>query len=132
MRTTRPSARLPPVSRSSTPPRRIGFITLPQTSGYTTPPETGYTGRRGPMTKAPQVHTKLPSAVMNGAVSFDGLLESGELLTGTPTVSETVGVPVRSSPLSRSPSNETAPFMTALGSFVWTWGALVIGPRRPV
>lgn len=38
------------------------------------------------MVKAPQIHTKRSTAVMNGAVSFDELLESGETLTGTPTV----------------------------------------------
>jgi hypothetical protein len=41
------------------------------------------------MVKAPQIHTKHPSAVQNAAVSFDALLEPGETLTGTPTVTGT-------------------------------------------
>ncbi|MBX9584739.1 MAG: hypothetical protein K2X87_30920 [Gemmataceae bacterium] len=39
------------------------------------------------MTRAPQICTKHPAAAQNAAVSFDALLDPGELLTGTPTVS---------------------------------------------
>lgn len=39
------------------------------------------------MVKAPQIHIKHPAAAQNAAVSFDGLLEEGEELTGTPSVS---------------------------------------------
>jgi hypothetical protein len=37
------------------------------------------------MVKAPQIPTKHPDAVKNGAVSFAGQLDDGEALTGTPT-----------------------------------------------
>lgn len=38
------------------------------------------------MAKAPQINEKKVSEVRNAAVSFSGLLDSGEVLTGTPTV----------------------------------------------
>jgi len=38
--------------------------------------------------KAPQIHTKSVSAVRNIAYAFDDVLDSGELLTGTPTIAE--------------------------------------------
>lgn len=41
------------------------------------------------MVKAPQIHTKHPDSTQNASVSFDGLLEDGETLTGTPTVTAT-------------------------------------------
>lgn len=41
------------------------------------------------MTKVDTTHTKHPSEVRNCAVSFENVLDSGELLTGTPTVSAT-------------------------------------------
>lgn len=37
---------------------------------------------------APQIQCKTVSEIRNGAVSFVGKLDSGELLTGTPTVVE--------------------------------------------
>jgi len=40
------------------------------------------------MTKAIQTQQKTVSEVRNVAVSFSGKLDSGELLTGTPTVTE--------------------------------------------
>ena len=40
------------------------------------------------MSLAPQRNTKTVSEVRNVAVSFSGKLDSGELLTGTPTVTE--------------------------------------------
>lgn len=39
------------------------------------------------MTQAPQVQSKHPSETKTAGVSFVNLLESGESLTGTPTVS---------------------------------------------
>ncbi len=41
------------------------------------------------MSRAPQVYTKHPSEVRNCAVSLANVLDSGETLTGTPTVSAT-------------------------------------------
>lgn len=41
------------------------------------------------MAKATQVHTKHPSEVRNCSVSFANLLDTSELLTGTPTVTAT-------------------------------------------
>lgn len=38
------------------------------------------------MSKAPQRHIKTALEVRNVAVSFSGMLDEGELLTGTPTV----------------------------------------------
>lgn len=38
--------------------------------------------------KAPQIHTKTVSANRNIAFAFDDVLDSGELLTGTPTILE--------------------------------------------
>ena len=38
------------------------------------------------MSDAPQIHTKKVSATRNIAISYLDILESGELLTGTPTV----------------------------------------------
>ena len=38
---------------------------------------------------APQTHVKTASEVRTGAVSFDGKLETGETLTGTPTCTVT-------------------------------------------
>jgi hypothetical protein len=38
--------------------------------------------------QAPQVPDKTVSEVRNGAISFVGKLDEGELLTGTPTMSE--------------------------------------------
>ena len=38
--------------------------------------------------KAPQINTKAVSAGRNGAISFSGQLDVGELLTGTPTVED--------------------------------------------
>ena len=40
------------------------------------------------MSKAPQRNTKTVSEVRNTAVSFSGKLDSGELLTGTPVITE--------------------------------------------
>ena len=40
------------------------------------------------MSLAPQRNTKTVSEVRNSAVSFSGKLDDGELLTGTPTVTE--------------------------------------------
>lgn len=37
---------------------------------------------------APQIPTKTESEVLNGAISFVNRLDSGELLTGTPTITE--------------------------------------------
>jgi len=36
--------------------------------------------------KAPQINEKTANEARNGAISFSGKLDSGELLTGTPTV----------------------------------------------
>jgi len=41
------------------------------------------------MVKAPQIPTMNPAATKNAAISFDGELEAGESLTGTPTVTAT-------------------------------------------
>jgi hypothetical protein len=38
------------------------------------------------MARAPQIRTKHPDETRSAAVSFDDVLDSGELLTGTPTV----------------------------------------------
>jgi len=40
------------------------------------------------MAVAPQLQTKTVSGVRNVAVSFSNMLDSGELLTGTPTIAE--------------------------------------------
>jgi len=40
------------------------------------------------MSTAPQIQTKRVSETRNVAVSFSGLLDSSEVLTGTPTVTE--------------------------------------------
>jgi hypothetical protein len=46
-------------------------------------------GQRRTMAKANEVPEKHPSETRNCAVSFDQVLESGESLTGTPTVTAT-------------------------------------------
>jgi len=40
------------------------------------------------MSKAPQINTKTVSEVRNVAISFSGKLDSGELLTGTPVITD--------------------------------------------
>jgi len=43
---------------------------------------------------APQIQTKKVSEVRNAAVSFSGKLDSGELLTGTPTIPDVAGITI--------------------------------------